>query len=717
MTVATSQDARFVRPAPPQDADSVAIGDLWRILRHRWRWIAISTILFAAAALAYGMLTPSLFSATAQIIIDPRDKLIVNNDVNPGGISPDGGITQVESQVSVLQSTSVLLRAIAATNLTSDPEFNNTNGGFLSRLLGRAPTPPPDPPSGRTLSSDEVRTLEALWRGLSVKRPDKLLVIDVSVTSRDPDKSARLANAISAAYLADQAGARAQGAQEASDGITSRLAGLRQQVQNAENAIEQYKAAHNIVAANGTLVNDQQLADGTRELSDAQNTAATLKARADQIEQQRRKATTADSIAEAIQSPAIVNLRQQQSALVQTEVALSAKLGPRHPQVTAVRQQLANMRQLIATELDRVAVAANADSQRAIANEKALAAKLDALKKRSLSNDQDEVRLRELQRDLDTVRTVYGNYQVRALETHEQANLDSSNARIITQAIPPQKRSWPPLSILLAGGLVGGFGLGTALALLREYASPTLLSVGQAENAAGMPVIGVIPVNARRRRWLPLRLRRRKLGDKPLEDSRSEAVASLALDWLFENEDTTRSGLVDGSILVTSGPSDHDQRQRLGLLLLTVAAVRGELVLFMDAGVIEQIHAANVTLEQLLRGDRTVQSITRRDASRCVALVDNGSRAPSANKERKGDYAAKIMADALNRFDLVVVDGGAIAENPQIASVVAAVDHVVVVARLSSTMQHEIEEATQALAVMRRSASGLLLVDPALRVG
>jgi Mrp family chromosome partitioning ATPase len=194
-------------------------------------------------------------------------------------------------------------------------------------------------------------------------------------------------------------------------------------------------------------------------------------------------------------------------------------------------------------------------------------------------------------------------------------------------------------------------------------------------------------------------------------------VASLALDWLFETEGKPPSGLVDGSILVTSGPNDNADRQRLALLLLTVATVRGELVLFMDAGVIDQIHAADVTLEQFLRGDRPVQSVTRRDAGRCVALVDNGLRIPALNKERKGDYAAKIMAEAARLFDLVVIDGGAVAENPQVAAIAATVDHVLVIARLSATSQKDMMETLQALTVMRRSAAGLFLVDPALRFG
>jgi len=100
----------------------------------------------------------------------------VSNDINPSSVSPDGGIAQVESQVSVVQSGGVLLRAIAATHLEADPEFNGNS--FLGGILGR-----------EAIESDlQARTLAALRKRLAVKRADKVLVIDVSVTSRDADK-------------------------------------------------------------------------------------------------------------------------------------------------------------------------------------------------------------------------------------------------------------------------------------------------------------------------------------------------------------------------------------------------------------------------------------------------------------------------------------------------------------------------------------------------
>ncbi|TGR60253.1 lipopolysaccharide biosynthesis protein, partial [Mesorhizobium sp. M2D.F.Ca.ET.223.01.1.1] len=93
---------------------------------------------------------------------------------------------QVESQVSVAQSNSVLLRAIAAIDLTKNPEFNGS--GMLDRWLGML--------FGSDDGDRTAETLDALRRRLAVKRDDKVLVLNIIVTAKSADLAAKLANAI-----------------------------------------------------------------------------------------------------------------------------------------------------------------------------------------------------------------------------------------------------------------------------------------------------------------------------------------------------------------------------------------------------------------------------------------------------------------------------------------------------------------------------------------
>lgn len=685
-------EAGSVESAGSYAPSTVELGDLKRILVRRRLWIIGTTVLLTLATLLYGLLTPPLYSSVAEIIIDPQDLQVVTNDINPSGLAPDGGITQVESQVSVVQSTGVLQRAIAATKLTEDPEFNGQ--GMLSRALG----------SGSAATDRTVATLDALRRRLAVKRADKVLVIDVIVTAKSPDKAALLANAIAQAYLADQASARAQAATDASKAITARLDEQRKRVQQAENAVEAYKSANNMVMAAGNLVSDQELTELNTQLSAAQSRTATLKA---QVDQMRKQSGTPDATSEAMRSSVISSLRSQEATLVDQVSQLGTELGPRHPSMIAALQQLRDTRQLIARELGRIQTATETDYERALANQQALETKVASLKNKSLDTDQASVRLRELQRDLEAVRSVYATYLQRAQETREQINVDSTNARVISDAMPAQKKSWPPLGLLLFGAVFGGLGLGTGLALIAEYSSPTVLSSAQMQFTIDAPVLGILPAGAKAgRRWWPF-------GSSPTvaTSQKTDAVVGLALRRMFSSGRRPPDWPLVPSILVTSPPEDGQQRNRIARLLANAAAARGSRVLFVDTNTSNGQKDPQPGILDVLRGEYAFEAVSRYAPGSNVALLGRG-RPKAIFQEAHGVYFAQhMLAQASRSFELVVVDGGALAENLNASPLVAMVDEIVLVARLNATPMRDVTATMQAISVMGRLPTGALLVD------
>lgn len=677
-------------------SSTVELGDLKRILVRRRFLILATAALLTLVTLAYGLLTPALYSSVSEILIDPQDLQVVTNDVNPSRVPPDGGITMVESQVSVVQSTGVLLKAIQATNLTDDPEFNG-QGGLLSRLLGGVLG------SGSAETDRTGKTLDALRRRLAVKRADKVLVLDVIVTAKSADKAAKLANAIAQAYLADQASARAKMATDASDSITARLDEQRKRVQRAENAVEAYKSANNMVMAAGNLVSDQELTEINTQLSAAQSRTATLKAQVDQL---RRSGGAPDATSEAMRSSVISSLRAQEATLVDQVSQLGTELGPRHPSMIAAQQQLRDTRALIARELGRIGAAAETDYERALANQQALEAKVAGLKSKSLDTDQASVKLRELQRDLEAVRSVYATYLQRAQETREQINVDSTNARIISNAMPALKKSWPPLPLLLFGALFGGLGLGTALALIAEYSSPTVLSSAQMQSAIDAPVFGVVPAKSSRRRWW-------SFGTATAAGQKTDAVAGLALRRLFASSRRPPNWPLVPSILLTSPPEDAAHRGRVARLLANAAAARGSRVLFIDTNAASGKKEPQPGLLDVLRGEYAFEALSQYTAGSNVAVLGRG-RQTAVFSEAQGVYFTQhMLAQAGRNFDLVVIDGGALADNLNASPLVAMVDEIVMVATLNSTPMADVTAASQAISVMGRLPTGALLVDEA----
>ena len=702
------------QPAEPEPQQTtVELSDLKGILLHRSMLILGTAVSLVLAALLYGLVTPPLFSSTAQIIIDPRDRQVVSNDVNPSSLSPDGGIAQVESQVSVVQSTGVLLRAIEATDLTNDREFNDP--GAIGRLIGIFTGGTSEPGTASALEKKTVKTLDSLRRRLAVKRADKVLVIDVTVTAKSADKAALLANAIADAYLADQADARSHAASQASDDLAARLAEQRRQVEKAENAVELYKLENNMVMTAGRLVSEQELTDLNAQLAAAQSRTATLKAQVEQIKKQRAAGTLPGATAEAVQSAAITQLRSQQAVLEERAADLETRLGPRHPGMMAAKSQLRNVQKLIRLELDRIAASASVDYERAVANERDLSNQVKVLKSQLLSTSQASVRLRELQRDLDAVRSIYTSYLGRVQEIREQVNIDTTNARIITRALPAQRKSWPPLPLLLAGALCGGLGLGTGLALFAEYTSPTLLSGGQVQGAIGVPVLGILPKQpgSKRRRLWPFRKRQAAFPDfaAPAGSPRTDGVINLTLSRIADTKRWHSNPRITTSILLTSRSEDGAERTRITGLLGRMAAGRGSRVLLVDGNMSEEGGADEQGLQDVLAGDCAVNDVVHFRFGRNIAYMGRGRQRAILKESDSRFFARKMLAQAQGLFDLVIIDGGNLPENPKAASLAGIVNEVIFVAELNVTPLTGAAAAAQAAAIMGAPLTGALLVD------
>jgi polysaccharide biosynthesis transport protein len=405
------------------------------------------------------MLSPR-YRAVSQILIGPVDLRVVEKQLVPGSQSSDANVLQVESETRILTSDRVLRRVVESQHLTDDPEFQARGVSSLGRLISRLRTAIGLPSDVLKTGDAELAALRQLQRAVNAKRTERTYVVDLIVDTSDPDKSARIANAIAAAYVSEQSAARTEAARRATDSLDLRLTELRERVRQAEEQVERYKNEQNIVGAGGRLVDEQQLTDFNSQLITARGRTAEAKARYEQSLAIQRSGADPGNTSEAVQSNTVGCLREQYATIARQEANLTAELGPRHPYVIEAHAQARNALRLITDEIGRVADANKHDYERAAANENALAASFDTLKRRAMNTNLAFVKLRELEREVDANKTVYESFLVRAREIREQEQLDTINVRVLSDAQPPQDRSFPPrrMILLLASLIVGGLG-------------------------------------------------------------------------------------------------------------------------------------------------------------------------------------------------------------------------------------------------------------------
>ena len=463
---------RQIRTAAAGTGDVAVVGfaplaqiDFNSILSVIWRGKA--TILWTTAAALllmalFVLLVPHRFTATTEILIDPTDLHAVGNDLNTVNQMTDAAVMQVESQVRVLTSDSVLRRVIKAEALDHDTEFVGPPS-LLRGLMGSIGL------SHNASTPDSAFTaLTALRRSLQVKRAERTYVVDVSVTSRYPEKAAHIANAIAQAYLTEQTEVRSDAARQISQSLSARLNELKDRVREAEERVEAFKARNNILGASGQLVNEQQLSELNNQLGTTRARAAEAKSRLDQVERLQRIKGDVGAVPEAVQSPTITALRTQYAEVLRREAEQMTTLGARHPAMIEIEAQAERLRGVIADEVNRVALSARAEYESAKANEDMLAHSLEALKHNAVVTNEAMVTLRELERDVEVSRSVYESFLVRARETGEQEQLDTKNIRIISRADLPLRRSFPPSNTILAlAALILGIAAGVGIIIVR----------------------------------------------------------------------------------------------------------------------------------------------------------------------------------------------------------------------------------------------------------
>ncbi|MBB3936459.1 GumC family protein [Aureimonas phyllosphaerae] len=436
---------------------------VWRVKRK----ILLAGVLGAAVAGAFALSQPKQYTATAQIVLDPRELNLVQNELTPtaNGLNTDAALALVEGQISVMTSNSVLLRVVREANLTADTEFNGLRETWLGGLSATLSALMSDDPVAAA-DTRELRTVTNLWRHISAVRNANSFVINVSVTSEDADKAARLANLTTQTFIAEQGRAQSDLARRATEALSSRLAELRARVVEAEDAAEAYKAQNQLVGVGGRLIDDDYITRVNNQLADVRSQITSLNVRARSLREASVEDIAAGSFPEGLNSESLLRLRQVYSEAAQNQAILASRLGPRHPQRIAADQALATARRAIETELSRIVASAQTELARAQATERDLTGQIDTLRSRQIETSGAFVRLRELEREVDASRAVYEAYLLRARQTSEQERLNTTNVRVISDATVPFQPSSLSRKIVVILGFVGGIGLGIALALL-----------------------------------------------------------------------------------------------------------------------------------------------------------------------------------------------------------------------------------------------------------
>ena len=195
------------------------------------------------------------------------------------------------------------------------------------------------------------RALAAFEARRRVTRVPQTYAMDISFWSVDPGKAAKIANAISEAYIVEQLEAKYQSTRRASAWLQDRLNSLGAEAAAATQAVVDFKQKNNMIESGGKLMNEQQMSEVNSQLILARAATAEAKARLDRIMQVMSEDIPDPSVADALKSVVVIKLREQYLELAGREAMWSKKYGPDHSATVSLRNQMLQTRHEIADEM------------------------------------------------------------------------------------------------------------------------------------------------------------------------------------------------------------------------------------------------------------------------------------------------------------------------------------------------------------------------------
>lgn len=703
----------------------VTLQDLLRILRIRWKAIAIAAAGAAvAAALAVWMMTP-IYMGAALVMVDEQQRHVFNEQNDPAVLSNlPTDPSSIESQVQMLQSHALAGQVVDRLNLAEDPEFNGTRRTVLDAVLGIGPRLAAMFSAGGATDPHAVaqrireQTIGSVLSKLDVQAVGLSTIIAVNFRSASADKAARIANALADTYIDDLAAAKSGATEHASKWLADRVSQLARQAGAADAAVQQYKAENGLIdTSSGTPLTDQQLGSLTTQLTQAQGDQAQAQAKFARVKQLLKSGHGAD-VTDAVTSPLIMQLREQEATLLQQKADLSSRYGPLHPAMQNVDARLAELRKKISEEVRRIVGTAANDAAVAAAHVASLKSDMATATATTAGLNKARVKLGELTANASSAHALYQSYLDRLNQTQQRANFNIPDVHVVSPASVPLSPVSPKKLLIVGGATLGALVLGFLAALVADRMCHGFRSADELEAGAGLTVLATVP---------EVKSHGGGLGDVGLEVLRqplsqfSEAIRGLEIGLSRQAGPAISGASGAGKAYLVTSALPADGKTSLSVSLARYLAASGHRVVIVDADHRRPRVAAALGLrpvrycldDYLKRRCTLDQALTADPQSPLVVLAGSGVA-------RDVDLAwSPAMSALIGRLreiaDFVVIDSPPVLAVHDAKLLAQMTDGTLFVVRWGKTPREAVSAALKLLRAFGARIAGTVLVrtDPA----
>lgn len=691
---------RTTGPSDREDGQSELSRYLGVLLERRWVMLGLVVVLEAVAAL-WLKAQPSVFETRATILVHATVPQALGSavhellDPTPANFYMMQDFLQTSRKV--LTSDTLARRAAARLKLPEHPEFFAAGSGSGAG----------QPDHKRTL--DEAAEVLLSHYSADVVAETRVLLVTARHTS--PEWTKKIADAVADEFVLDAETSRETSTQVTSQQLADELDRLRKGVQEAELALYEYKAQHDMLSVS---LEDRanQVARQIDKYTDALTEIRLRKVQRQSQLQELKKLKELDAlhvpVLQGEMPPLLGDLRRTYAEEARRLAELRSRYQDSHPQV----QQQAVKAEQILRELQReVEVALSAATHRyneTASDEQKVMAELQTLKQEGLRISRLEIEYNKLKRDADSVQKQYSTVLNRTKETGMVGRMRQRHITVLDYARLPRIAVSPrPRVTLLLTGIVALL-LGVGLAFALDALDRTLKSQEDIEAHLGLPLLGMVP------RFQPSGKRHPPdlyVAYHP-RSTVAEACRTVRTNLLFAGAERELR-----TILLTSSMA-REGKTLCCVSIGTVLAKAGARTLIIDGdlrrpriarafGMTADVGTLGLT--SVLVGEATIEEAIRRSPVEGLDVLPAGPTPPNPAELLNGQHFRSLLAELGRRYDRILIDSPPAVPVTDPAILSTLVDGVVLVVRHAQTHRDAARRAAQHILDVGGNIVGVVL--------
>lgn len=678
----------------------------------KWRWLIVLS--FVVAVVAAGLVAwrlPRVYRAVTTLELSPNAPRYLGSGVQD--VTETGGNLYwqtkefFETQYQIIRSRAVAERVVTELALDTDPAFLGVTGL------------PPAERRDVMLRADPVGRLQAK---INVEPVKDSRIARLTIDDTDPDRAARLANALADAYIDQNLDRKLDLTREATKWLSDQLADLRGKLETSELELHDFKRRNDILAK--SFEDRQTLV--SRKLTELNDTLTKISIRRAELESRARVLNDArarldkgdagaiDALPQVAQNVAVQALRMRLLTLEEELAAARERYLEKHPTRIELESKLSEVRAALADEVRKVLLAESYAANEAAETERNLRALIAATERESLALNEHEPDYAKLKREQEENQRLFSLVLQRLKDAELTGMLRTNSIQVLDRALVPKVPVKPNRKAILIVAGVLGLLAGLGLAFLFEFLDNTVKTHDDVEGVLGLPFLGIVPRMRAPEKGLG-ELDRARAYDmyvyrKP-KSSVAECVRSIRTNLLFMTPDRPLKRL-----LVTSS-SPREGKTTVATNTAIAMAQAGSRTLLIDTDMRRpRIHRAfgmanDTGVSSVIMGQASLDEAIRPSSVENLFVLPCGPIPPNPAELIHTARFRELLAELDGRFERIIFDSppvGAVADALILAS---AMDGVVMVCKAGKTLRDHAERTKASLQDVNARLFGVVIND------